>query len=199
MTRVSALDHFFPGTDPCPRTSDLRFFDSGATRLAAQCVAIESILLNCSAWNWSKRSTVPKVRRLLDSTLRAFVDLAIADPPKTSASTFCMPAADRRLFISSSTEAAAASNASFDTLCLGNGEPNRNGSLRGMPKLSFALGGWGAGENKSCTLLEGAGYTFGLQVEPILSCDGASLLGMAKFVSPCFCSIGSSSSTGRTG
>src|SRR6266702_7236752 len=108
---------------------------------------MESILLNCSSCILSKRSTLPRVRRLPDSALVAFVVLAIAAPPNTSASTFCTPAADRRLFISSSTEAAATSKSLFDTLCRGKGEPNRNGSLRGMPKLSFCtLGGLGAGE-----------------------------------------------------
>jgi hypothetical protein len=144
---------------------------------------MESILLNCSSCILSKRSTLPRARRLPDSTLVVF---AIADPPNTSVSTFCTPAADRRLFISSSTEAAATSKALFDTLCRGKGEPNRNGSLRGMPRLSFR--GLGAGENRSCTLLEGLGYTFGLEVEPAVR-----LPGIADFVSP------SVSSTGRAG
>lgn len=152
---------------------------------------MESILLNCSSCALSKRSALPRVRRLPDST---FVVLAMADPPNTSASTFCTPAADRRLFISSSTEAAAASKALFDTLCRGRGEPNRNGSLRGTPELSFGtIGGLGAGENISCTLLEGLGYAFGLEVEPAAACDGTD------FVSPLFCLTSSSSSIGRVG
>lgn len=35
MTRVPALDRFPAGPCPCPRTSDLRFFEPGAPRLAA--------------------------------------------------------------------------------------------------------------------------------------------------------------------
>lgn len=34
-TCVPALDRFLAGADPCPRTSDLRFFDPGTPRLAA--------------------------------------------------------------------------------------------------------------------------------------------------------------------
>ena len=155
---------------------------------------MESILSNCFSCALSKRSTLPRVRRLLESMPVAFVVLGITDPPKTSASTFCTPAADKRLFISSSTEAAAASKAVFDTLCRGKGEPNRNGSLRGMAELSFCtLGGLGAGENRSCTLFEGLGYAFSLEVERDARCDGSG------FVSPLSCSTSSRSSRGRVG
>ena len=137
---------------------------------------------------------MPDARRLPESALVVAVAAGIV--PNTSVPTFCTPAADRRLFISSSTEAAAVSNALFDTLCRGRGEPNKNGSLRGMPTFSCLLGSLGAGENKSCTLFEGFGYAF---AELTRGCEDPALpvSGNLDFAWLCFAT--SNSSTGRTG